>query len=317
MVVKMSKDSFGLRISVTLDDDMAKQKLEELKKGFEVPLGFDTKEITNSIAQMKQIKELEITSIVQDEALKSLEKMNAQLILQTELLTKISALNKTEPKQKEENHLKEAMDIQKKIFSLRQKQIGLTKSEQQVIDKRIGKLYDELDTKKSLITDTKQLNKLEEERKKLQDDFIMSLSLYETKQKNIASTEEARKAAKVKKGEEVDAYREMEKNIRKIAQLEIELLTCGEQEKKVIKEQIADLRLKNKELDRQLQLTNNINDRKENKIANVVDDSDFKIEQQKAKLSDEIAQKNEKILQQQEEEKAHVILGSCAHNPKQ
>lgn len=265
----MSKDSFGLRISVTLDDDMARQKLEELKKGFEVPLGFDTKEIANSIAQMKQIKELEITSIVQDEALKSLEKMNEQLTLQTELLTKISALNKTEPKTKEENYLKEVLDIQKKIFSYKQKQIGLTQSEQLVIDKRIGKLYDELDVKKSLITDAKQLNKIEEERKKLQDDLIMNQKLYETKQANIASTEEARKTAKIKKSEEVNAYRELESNIRRIGELEIKSLNATKDVADEIERQIDELKDKNALIREELELTNNINEIKEKKIASV------------------------------------------------
>ncbi len=203
-------DVVGLEIKVSLDDKMAKTSLEELKKGFDIPIQFNTEEITKITSQMKTIRELEVKSVVNDHAINSLTEMTSKLKEAVDLLEQLS---QTEGSRGGGNssHLNETLKIYKEINSLEKQKLSVTTSEQEIINQRISSLTKQADLSEKMITSEKELSKLSKEKSNLKEELAYQQDMYNMKQKNIAQTEISRKIAKEVKGEKVDSYNALKK----------------------------------------------------------------------------------------------------------
>ena len=174
-------ENIGLRIKVDLDDKKARETLKTLKsEEHKIKITIDDNTLANIVADIERIKDLEIKSIVNNEALRGLDEMSKQLKEQLKMLSYIALetyeINNT-GKTVKDNPYQDSLRTIKEINRVLEDSYKAPESQQHIFRERLDYLFEELDKQQSLVQNEKARKKLLEEQTRLQEKYLFIISV--------------------------------------------------------------------------------------------------------------------------------------------
>ena len=206
-------ENIGLRIKVDLDDKKARETLKALKKEEHIiTVKFDNQALTNIAAEIERIKDLEIKSVVNNEALRGLDEMSKQLREQLKMLSyiaiethEISSTNQTV----KDNPYQDSLRTIKEINRVLEDSYKAPESQQHIFRERLDYLFEELDKQQSLVQNEKARKKLLEEQTRLQEKYLFNTKLYDQKQWDNEAKQQEKKSESNYEKQQVETYNQL------------------------------------------------------------------------------------------------------------